>query len=297
MAKFEIVLLGTGSPLPSANRCGVGTVVIGEQGSVLIDCGWGVARRLLAAGISPKTIDHVFFTHMHSDHITDFPDFMMLRWTLGASTTPLTVFGPEATREVVEGFRQALNPDVRYRMAHHGEKVSLDGMECIVHEIPATAQPANHVTVGDLTVSSFEVDHRPVVPALGFKVVCSERAVVFSGDTKRVQSLTDAAKGADVLVSEAVNLSMIGDRIKMLRAAGDERNAQMLTEAADYHLPTMDLAATAREAGVKRVVISHIIPPIPDDGPVAEQYVAGMSDVFTGEITLGRDLQRIVVEA
>jgi ribonuclease Z len=71
--------------------------------------------------------------------------------------------------------------------------------------------------------------------------------------------------------------------------------AQILTEACEYHTPTLDVAAMARDAGVQRLILSHIIPPIADEGPVAEQYVAGMSDIFGGEIVLARDLQRFVL--
>ncbi|HEY8173585.1 MAG TPA: MBL fold metallo-hydrolase [Dehalococcoidia bacterium] len=295
MSKFELILLGTGSPLPSANRCGAGNVVLSDGTAILIDCGWGAARRLFASGVAIGSIDHAFFTHMHSDHITDLPDFLMMRWTVGGATKPLTVYGPEGTREAVEGFRAALNPDVRYRTAHHGDKLPPAGIDVVVHEIPATAD-ANHVaTVGELEVSSFEVDHRPVVPALGFAVTWRGHTGVFSGDTKKCESLVRASKGADVLVSEALNIGMMSDRIKMLRAANNERNAEMLVDACDYHAPTLDVAAMARDAGVGRLLLSHVIPPIPNEGPLVDAFVEGMSDIYKGPITVCQDLQRVVI--
>lgn len=294
---FDVILLGTGSPLPSANRCGAGNVIVGAEGTVLIDCGWGAGRRLIASGVPLGGIDTLFFTHMHSDHISDLPDLLMMRWTLGDAQNPLTIYGPEGTREMVEGFRGGLNPDVRYRFAHHGDKLSKDGIECIVHEIPATPDVAFVAKAGDLSIGSFEVDHRPVVPALGFKVEGGGASAVFSGDTRKVESLVRASKGADVLVSEAVHLGMMQDRVKVARGNNNERMARILQEACDYHAPTMDVAEMAREAGVGRLVISHLIPPIPDDGPPVEQFIAGMSDVYGGPITVGRDLQRITVGA
>ena len=51
----------------------------------------------------------------------------------------------------------------------------------------------------------------------------------------------------------------------------------------------------ARDAGVLRLVLSHILPPIPDDGPVVEQYIEGMADIYHGSIAVGRDLERITV--
>jgi ribonuclease Z len=295
MAKFELLILGTGSPLPSGDRCGAGNVLLGEESTVLIDCGWGAARRLIASGVPLGSIDTLFFTHMHSDHITDLPDFMMMRWTAGGAKKPLTVYGPEGTREAVEGFRNALNPDVRYRVAHHGDKLSMDGIQVIVNEIPATPDPNHVATSGDLEVASFEVDHRPVEPALGFTVTWRGHTAVFSGDTRKVDSLVRASKGADVLVSEAVHLGMMQDRINFMRARNDERTAEILVEACDYHAPTLDVADMAREAGVGRLLLSHLIPPIPTSGPQVEQFVAGMSDIYKGEIKVCSDLERFVI--
>jgi ribonuclease Z len=71
--------------------------------------------------------------------------------------------------------------------------------------------------------------------------------------------------------------------------------AQILTEACDYHSNTQEVAEMARDAGIGRLVLSHLIPPPPDEGPLVEQFIAGMSDIFAGEIVVGRDLQRIII--
>ena len=296
MPAMELILLGTGSPLPSANRCGAGTVIISGDSAVLVDCGWGAARRLVASGVALDRINTVFFTHMHSDHITDLPDLMMMRWTLGGATAPLTIYGPEGTREAVEGFRAGLNPDVRYRVAHHGSKLSRDGIEVVVYETPATAAVSHVATVGDIAVGAFEVDHRPVVPALGFRVEARGKSAVLSGDTKRCDALVQASKGADLLVSEALHLDMMRDRINLARKNGNERIAGILEDACNYHAPTLDVAEMARDAGVPRLVLSHLIPPIPDEGAVVDQFVAGMADVFPGPILVARDMQRLTLE-
>jgi ribonuclease Z len=294
-AALEITLLGTGSPLPSANRCGAGQVIVSGDDRVLIDCGWGAARRLLATGIPLGSINHLFFTHLHSDHISDLPDLLMMRWTMGGAAKPLTIHGPEGTREMVEGFRAGLNPDVRYRFAHHGEKLSREGIECVVREVPATAEASHIAQVGDIGVASFEVDHFPVVPAFGFRVEARGKSAVFSGDTKTCASLVRASKGADMLVSEAVHLGMMQDRIVMLRKANNERMAEMLVEACDYHAPTLEVAEMARDASVGHLVLSHVIPPIPNDGPIAEAYCAGMAEIYAGPITLATDGQRFLL--
>ncbi|MEX2247814.1 MAG: ribonuclease Z [Dehalococcoidia bacterium] len=295
MTTFEVILLGTGSPLPSNERCGGAQLVLSGEQAVLIDCGWGAARRLMAAGVPLPRVDTVCFTHMHSDHITDLPDFLIMRWT-GGATNPLSIYGPEGTRVMVEGFLAGLAPDIGFRFAHHGEKLSREGIQCVVHEIPATPDVSHAVTIGELEIGAFEVDHWPVKPALGFHVRRGGASVVFSGDTKRCETLGRAAAGADVLVCEALHAGMMMDRVRFLRARGDERLAQILEEACEYHISPVAAAELARDAGVKRLVLTHIIPPIPNEGPAVEQFMAGMSDVFAGEIIVGRDLQRITVE-
>ncbi len=293
-SRIEVVLLGTGAPLPNPDRCGAGNVIIAGESRVLVDCGWGSARRLFAGGILPATIDVACFTHMHSDHITDMADFIIMRWTGGAKR-PLTVYGPEGTRETMDGFMAALAHDIRYRKAHHGALLSDDGIRTIVHEVEATPGPAPVATVGELTIESFEVDHYPVVPALGLRFRRGATSVVLSGDTKRCDSLVRASSGADLLVCEAMNIGMMRGAIERLRAV-NPTTAGLLQDATEYHTHTEDVAAMARDAGVKRLVLSHLIPAVP---PTAEDakaaFTAGMSDIFDGPIEIGHDLMRITV--
>jgi ribonuclease Z len=295
MADFEIILLGTGTPLPSPNRCGAAQLILAGEHRVMIDCGWGAARRLMTSGIPIGSVDTICFTHMHSDHVTDLPDFMIMRWTTGGTTRPLIVYGPEGTREMVEGFRAGIEPDVRFRIAHHGEKLDPRGVDVEVHELVGTRDPSYFAEIGPLRIAAFEVDHRPVVPAFGYRIDCDSRSVVLSGDTAKCDSLVRASRGASLLVSEALNRDMMRQRIDFLRASGNDRMAEILTEACEYHSSTADVAEMARDAGVRRLVLSHLIPPPPDDGPVVEAFIAGMSDVFSGELLVGRDLQRIAI--
>jgi ribonuclease Z len=293
---FEIAFLGTGSPLPSVDRCGAGQVVVAGESQILVDCGWGAARRLLGAGVTVSSIDTVLFTHMHTDHITDFPDFLFLRWTAGAKQ-PLKVYGPEGTRETVEGFVQALRRDVGFRLAHHGEKLSPEGIRCEVAEVAATARPSQFLDLDGLAVESFEVNHFPVVPAFGYRFRWGGRTAVLSGDTSFCESLLEASRGADMLVCEALNVPMLEQRIAFLRSGGQTVPASLFEDVPDYHMPTPDVARLARDAEVGELVLSHVIPPIPNDGPVVDQFTSGMSAIFRGPMRVARDMQRIAVKA
>ncbi len=291
---FDIVFLGTGSPLPSPVRCGAGQVLIAAGVNVLVDCGWGVARRLNAAHIPPPSIDVAVFTHMHSDHITDVPDFLISRWT-GGATRPLTVYGPEGTRETMDGFLAALRRDIGYRFAHHGDKLSREGIRVDVIEVPATPEPYAAGNAGGLLMESFEVDHKPVVPALGWRFAAGGARAVLSGDTTACDTLRRAAEGADLLVCEAMNVEMLAQRAAFLRAAAATHVAGMLDDVPDYHAPTLDVARLAHDAGVRQLMLSHVIPPIPEDGPQVAEFIAGMAALYRGPLSVARDLQRVRV--
>jgi ribonuclease Z len=292
--RFEVVFLGTGSPLPSADRCGAGNVVVAGDTHILVDCGWGAARRLMPSGVMPSDIDVAVFTHMHTDHMTDFPDFLFLRWTAGA-TRPLRVYGPEGTREMVEGFLMALRRDIGFRLAHHGDKLNPAGIRCEVVEVPATPSPTPFLDLGGLKLESFEVNHFPVVPAFGYRFSSGGLTAVLSGDTTFCESLLAASHGADMLVCEALNLPMLEQRMAFLRAAGRTLAASLFEDVPSYHISTHDVARLARDAGVGELVLSHVIPPIPNQGPEVEKFVDGMNAVYPGPIRVARDTQRLPV--
>ena len=294
-AVMEVVLLGTGSPLYNPARCGAGYVVIAGETQVVVDLGWGASRRINAAGLQQANVGHLCLTHMHSDHITDVPDFLVQRWT-GGATTPLRVFGPVGTRETVEAFHAALRLDVEYRVAHHGEdKLPRSGAEIDVTELSAAATVAHVATIGDLVIESFEVDHFPVVPALGFRFRRHGRSLVFSGDTGKCDSLVEASRDADMLICEAMNQTMWDGLLGVVRTR-NERGAAILSDVPSYHATTIEVAEMARDAGLKHLVLSHLLPMIPNEGPGLDAFTAGMSDIYGGKITVGSDLQRFSIE-
>ena len=291
---FDVVFLGTGAPLNNPDRCGCGQVVVAGDTHVMVDCGWGSARRIVPAGLRPADIGVAVFTHMHSDHITDFPDFLFQRWT-GGATTPLQIFGPAGTKEVMDGFMMAMRQDIGFRQAHHGDLLHPEGAKVEVTEIPATAAPNQFHVAGDLVLESFEVDHFPVVPALGFRFSVDGRTAVLSGDTSLCDSLVQAAENADLFVCEAMNQPMMTQLISMLEAMGRKREAGLMSDVPDYHITTTQVANVAAKAAVRELVLTHIIPPVPNDDAREADFMAGMAAIYNGPIRMARDTQRVTV--
>ena len=291
---FEVAFLGTGGPLPNADRCGAGQVLIAGEQHVLVDCGWGSARRLIPTGIQPARIGTAIFTHMHSDHITDVPDFLFLRWVTGASK-PLQVYGPEGTQEMIDGFLMAMRRDIGFRVAHHGDKLHPDGIKVAVTEVTAGAAPVAFLESDGLRIEAFEVDHFPVVPAFGFRATYDGRTVVFSGDTSKCDSLLEASRGADMLVCEALNLTMLQRTIDALKPNAPLQ-AGNLADVPSYHISTIEVAELARDAGVGEVVLTHILPSIKGEDALEAAFTVGMREVYAGSLRIARDTQRMVVK-
>ena len=95
---MQVIILGSGSPIPDPARAGPATLVRTDAGDLLFDCGRGVLMRSAAVASGAAAFRAVFLTHLHSDHITDLNDIFTMRWAMSFEPKPLGVFGPEGTR-------------------------------------------------------------------------------------------------------------------------------------------------------------------------------------------------------
>src|SRR6266480_476961 len=103
---MKVTLLGTGTPFPNAERFGSAILVEVAGTKLLFDCGRAVVIRLTQAGVSPKEVDALFLTHLHSDHVVGIPDLWLSGWLLGRSK-PLPIWGPQGTSSMARHLAQA----------------------------------------------------------------------------------------------------------------------------------------------------------------------------------------------
>jgi ribonuclease Z len=292
MPVLEVVLLGTSSPIHTPHRFGPSQVITDGQTRIMVDTGWGSTLRLYQAGMPPQIIDAVFITHLHSDHTTDLADFLVMRW-VGGVRRPIPIYGPVGTARMVNGFQEAMAADTKYRLDHHGDKLWSGGLAADVAEFDAGEEPTEIADIGGIAVRAFEVEHFPVKPAYGFRLEKDGRSIAISGDTNPCRGLLNGSKGADILVCDSMNQAMMKVLENQLRSAGNDIQAALLEDAHSYHAPIDAMAETAQQAAVKHLVISHMLPPVPEEQEA--QFAAGLEKVFSGKITVGRDLMRLSV--
>ncbi len=268
---MDVVLLGTGSPLPAPDRAGPATLVRAAGRDLLFDCGRGVLMRAAAAGASAATLSRLLLTHLHSDHTTDLADVITSRWILAPVPTPLQIVGPPGTQRFVDRTLALLEDDIGYRLAHHDDLGGPPKVE--VQEV------ADGLVLEEdgLRISAAPTDHKPVHPTIGYRIEAEDGVVAIAGDTIPCEGLARICQGADVYVQTVVRPSLI-EQIPFAR----------LNDILDYHSSNEDAGRTAAEAGVRKLVLTH---PVPAPAPGTEQeWIDEARAHFDGEVILATDL-------
>jgi len=271
---IEVVLLGTGNPLPDRDRAGAATLVRAGGLTLLVDAGRAVCMRLAAAGVLPFMLDAVLVTHLHSDHICDLNDVVTTHWVMNPTPKTLRVFGPPRTAEVMAGMRAMLQPDVEYRIAHH-EDLTWEPSTEIVEVATGTILEENGVRV-----AVAGTDHRPAEPTIAFRIEHEGAAVVLAGDTVPCPGLDELCRDADIYVQTVLRDDLV-NLVPM----------QRFRDTIDYHSTVVQAAQTAARGGVRTLVLTHQIP-TPAAGS-ADEWIAIAREHFTGEIVFGEDLASI----
>ncbi len=286
---FSVTLLGTGTPMLNPERACASALVTAGEYAFLVDTGRGFYANLVAAG--RQDVDLALFTHFHSDHIADYGELLVGRAIDGADR-PLATIGPDGTKSVVDGLMAAYELDRRYRHNHHGNKYSPAGASAEVSE----AEPGVVYEHHGVRITMFEVDHAPVYPAVGYRFDYQGRSIVISGDTIMVPSMIEQSRNADILVHDTMNKGMVKMGLEAIKDS-NPRRAAMGEEMMEYHADCLEVAGIAQKAGVKTLVLTHLVPSIPPDDGMEALFVQGMDEIYSGTIIAGRDGMNIAVEA
>jgi ribonuclease Z len=203
----------------------------------------------------------------------------------------MRVLGPPGVERVVAGYNEAYAMDSGYRTAHHGEAIlppAGAGLEAEPFALPQGEDTRVVLQDGHLTIAAFTVEHAPAEPAVGFRFDYKGRSLVISGDTAHTQTLVRVAKGADLLIHDALSRELLEFAEDAARKAGLHERAKIFSDLPDYHASPGEAADAARDAGVRALVLTHIVPPLPMralEGP----FLGDAAQRFGGPLWIARD--------
>lgn len=288
---LNVVLCGSGSPMPDPTRAGPCVAVIAGKRIVIVDVGSGSVRNLARFGIPVGQVEDLLLTHFHSDHIDGLGELALQRWAGGTRSTPLPVHGPAGVESVVDGFNLAYRHDFGYRVAHHGAATlppSGAGVAAMPFALPAPGEGVVVIDADGLKVTAFVVDHAPVAPAVGYRFDYRGRSVVISGDTVKSDNLMAFAQNTDLLVHEALAIHLVDIISNGAHAVGARGMEKISKDIHDYHVTPVQAAEIAQTVGAKHLLYYHIVPALPVRR-LEKMFVDGVSDVYDGPYTVGRD--------
>lgn len=278
----RLILLGTaGGPRIRPRRSNSAQAIVAGGKIYVIDCGYGVARQMVLAGLPLPKLRHIFITHHHSDHDIELGPLLQLAWLSGL-TTRVDCWGPPPLRRMLADYLRYEAYDIGVRTKDEG-RVAFEPL-IHGHELHGGGRVMEDENV---RVTAAKVYHPPVNLSLAYRFDAHDRSIVISGDTRPSAALVRLARGADVLVHEAMLPQYVGQLVGGL--GGQSRLAGSVLS---HHTTADQAGQIAAEAGVKMLVLSHLVPAGDPDVPDAE-WIAAAARHYSGPIVVGRDIMEI----
>jgi ribonuclease BN (tRNA processing enzyme) len=270
-----LIILGSGFPVPDPDRAGPAYALLVGDRTFLFDAGAGVMRRVAAAGLPINGFTAAFLTHLHSDHTLGLPDVLFTTWTMGRRG-PFPLVGPPGTEEMVAHILAAWHEDITVR---------LTGLEQGQPAGPfVTVQESRGGVVYDsagVRITAIPVPHGELRLSFAYRIDLPERTIVLSGDTAPSEAVEAAARDADLLIHEAYpEVRLVTED----RPGGDRWPTYMRA----VHTSDTEVGALAQRAGVRHMVLSHVI----WMGGTPAELIAGVRrGGYTGPVSVARDLE------
>ncbi|MGY3439710.1 MULTISPECIES: MBL fold metallo-hydrolase [unclassified Marinovum] len=283
MTQDHIALLGTkggpairpGSSMPTSNL-----ICLNEQ-QIVLDCGLGVTKGLVNQGMQLKDLSLIFISHLHSDHYLELGPLIHTAWTAGLKT-PVVIYGPDGLEGYWAGFLASMKADIDLRTEDEGRP---DLRDLVTFHVVDAGAVMDHAGI---TVTALRTEHPPLVDCFAYSFKTENFHVVFSGDTAPIESLEDFARGADILIHEAMLESALPALMARIGNGSDKLMAHWLRSHSFAH----DAAKTAQNAGVQRLALSHLIPSDdPAYGP--KDWQNACDGHYNGDLIVGHDGLRI----
>lgn len=298
---MQVVTLGTGGgPSYRIKRAmSSNAVVIGDD-VYIVDTGEGLLRQMSAAGLFVDQVKAAFITHHHFDHNGDLGPLLAFRW-IASAHSPLPVIGPPMTVQMVRDQSSAYRAIELAPITIGGPDAPPIAATVAARDLPADLlEPAVVYRDSNVKVTAVLNDHYHYTPgsdaarlsrSYAFRFDTPARSIVFTGDTGPSARVAALARGADLLVSEVIDLARIEQQWRESGKADPKYVDGLIAHLREDHLTPEDVGRLAQQAGVKEVVLTHIVPGW-DEETDFSVYTKGVERHFKGRVRIASDLDR-----
>lgn len=295
---MKVTFLGTGAAFPDPERGQSGILItLSNHRHFLLDCGSGTTRQLVCAGVDPADVDVVCLSHLHHDHICDFPAFIITGWMFDRENAPI-LLGPKGVKHFSDHLFEegAFKSDFLARSHYQARKDNIAAIRPDIREM----EPGCVYEDKDVRIFADWVEHIPreISECFGVRIEAEDRVVAFSGDTAPCDAMVELSKDADLLIHECTFPQSF---IEFRKKTGVGIHA---------HTSPGELGRIAKQANVKSLVATHFghfdstSPvlkkaarnhfPIDLMGPhLFDEMAADIRLEYQGPLLFARDLMRI----
>ncbi|HXQ04006.1 MAG TPA: MBL fold metallo-hydrolase [Bradyrhizobium sp.] len=281
--RTKIVFLGTkGGPRVDVGPSNPANLVVVNDTPFVIDCGMGVSRQLASAGVPLASVKYILISHHHSDHNLEYGNLVYNAWAAGLST-PIHSFGPKGLEAMTRTYWELNKFDVETRIEDEGRP---DPRKLLIAK--DIVEEGVVLQTADVKVTAFRTPHPPIMDNFAYKFETPDGVIVFSSDTAYNPKLAGFAKGADVLVHEALYVPWV-DRL----VARVKNGATLKKHLLESHTAVEDVGKIAAAAGVKVLVLSHLVPG--DLDVTDDTWTEDVKKNFSGKIVVARDLMQLTL--
>jgi ribonuclease Z len=238
-------------------------------------------------------LEAVLLTTFLADDFADLGEVMTRTWIAGRRKR-LAVYGPPGTRRVVDGVVDVHRFDVVMRKAHHDPQyLDPEAAPAEAHEfaLDGADESAAVLEEDGLRITAFSVGVLEGIPSVGYRFDYAGRSIVIAGHAMHQPNLVAYAKGADVLVHQAVSLPMGRRGLAVLDRLGLRRWSSLVREMLQWHPSATDAAEVARDAGVGVLVLTRLAP-VPASWFERWVFTRGVREIFPHTV-LGEDGMRM----
>jgi len=277
-----IILGSKGGPRVTTGRSNPANVLLVDGVPYVVDCGYGVAQRLEQAKVALPSVRYVFISHLHSDHVLEFGNMVYSAWSAGLNHE-VNAFGPAGLAALTQAFWESNRFDVDLRIPDEGKP---DPRKLLVVKEVHESGPL--MSTDRVKVSAFQTPHPPILKEnFAYRFETPDGVIVYACDTAYNPKLAEFAQGADILIHEALYLPGVDALAARIKNA-----ATLKAHLLAAHTTTEDVGRIAQAAGVKKLVLSHLVPG--DDPSITDgMWAEGARKHYSGAIVVARDLMEL----